>query len=84
MQGARLTKKYLFSLETGVYLASNSYHRGEEGKPISVFHGYIPELAAREQVWIKIKEAEANGCLCYVFKDKDAYMEYLKSIAHLY
>ena len=83
MQRQRLTKKYLFSLDSGVILASNAFNRDEEGRPFFVFHEYVPELADREQVWAKIKQVEADGRLCYVFKNEEDFNERLKSIANL-
>jgi hypothetical protein len=76
----KLTKKFLFSLETGVYVASNSGNQTKDNRMVSVFHAYVPEPSEREDFWIQIKNAKADGRLCNIFKDKDEYFNNFENL----
>ena len=81
MKGAKLTKKYLFSLDSGLYIASNCYNSDENGPIDSIFRGYIPESSDREQLWKQIKQVGADGRLCYIYKNEDEYTDYRRTIS---
>lgn len=81
MERAPLTKKFLFSLASGLYLVSNCYNSDENGPIDSIFRGYIPEASEREQLWKQIKQVGADGRLCYIYKNEDEYTDSLKAIS---
>ncbi|MDB6033867.1 MAG: hypothetical protein JWM16_4205 [Verrucomicrobiales bacterium] len=58
-----LTKAFLFSLETGKYLASNCMFA--PGQP--VFAEQVKDVEGREAQWKRIVQKRANGRLSYVF-----------------
>lgn len=80
-----LTKKLLMSLESGKYIASNTFKGLGSGKDVNSFHGYIPHTSEREKTWKLIKAAKADGRLFEIFESKEEYIEWftkLKGYAH--
>ena len=69
----KLTKKLLYSLDPGVYIACGCVEVDALGQRESIFHGYVPDVSGRESFWNKIKEAGADQRNCYIFKNKDEY-----------
>lgn len=68
LRSARLTKKFLLSLPSGIYLISNL--AGSDGNP--VFSEYVISSAIeREKQWERIREAGANNRLCRIFKNEN-------------
>lgn len=69
----KLSKRFVFSLKTGAYIASGCTTTDENGRRESIFHGYVPDIAEREAFWMKIKEASADQRNIFIFKDKGEY-----------
>ena len=75
----KLSKRFAFALETGVYIASGCSITDEHGHIESIFHGYVPDIAEREEFWKKIKEASADQRNCFIFKNKKEYTIFISS-----
>lgn len=53
----------------------------EHGQRESIFEGYVPNIADREQFWKRIKESRAaDQRNCCMFKDKEEYVIFLYTI----
>lgn len=76
----KLSKIFVFSLTTGDYIASGCMTTDGHGRRESVFHGYVPDIAEREEFWLKIKEARADQRNCFIFKIKDEYVLFKSKI----
>ncbi|KJR42697.1 hypothetical protein MCHI_001422 [Candidatus Magnetoovum chiemensis] len=70
----RLTKKFLTSLDEGVFLVSAS--ADENKKPL--FSSVVPALSEREDMWKRLIEAAVNHKTCHVFKSKADYDDFVK------
>lgn len=64
-----LTKRFLFQLEEGLYLVSNTLVAA--GQPS--FSEVVSPLKMREAQWQRVKAAGANGRLCDVFSSVAEY-----------
>ena len=71
----KLTKKLLLGLPRGAYLVSNCYK--EEGeKMVPCFQEVISDPDEREAQWQRIRNARADGRLCFIYPSKKAYEQY--------
>jgi len=75
-----LTKQQLFKFSEGSFLVSNSL--SGNGKP--VINEKIGSIDSRGDLWLKIKEAGANGNTCSVFCNIDDYNSYIDMVADLW
>jgi len=66
----KLTKKFLFSLEEGLFITAGISMSVYDAEPICEYVGPVSE---REDLWKRIKEAEANGRMCAIFKEFGDY-----------
>jgi hypothetical protein len=65
LRSAKLTKKFLMGLPSGVYLMSNIVGSNRD----SVFREYmLSPSSEREKQWQRIKLAGADSRLCRLFK----------------
>jgi hypothetical protein len=80
VKSAKLTKSYLSSLPTGVYLVSNCGFRDGPQSYKPVWANVVASPEDRERQWLEIKSAGANARGCDVFQDEDAWRESLKAI----
>jgi len=77
LRSARLTKKFLMSLPSGLYLMSNLVG----GDRDSVFREYVlSPLTEREKQWARIKLAGADNRLCRIFKTEKQACDWKISI----
>lgn len=72
----KLTKKFLMDLPEGAYLVSNLFFKNNE----SVYAQKVSPISRREAQWEKNVEASANQRLCYVFKIKQDYTNWLSQM----
>jgi hypothetical protein len=75
-QRGTLTKKFLMSLPSGVFIVSNVGH-----SPVDpVFAEYVLSPAVeRERQWEKIMSRGCNGRLCTVFTSEQEAIEFINS-----
>lgn len=71
---ARLTKKFLMSLEEGCFLEQDVdfLYMDKEGKAHNMpkFGEYVAPLAEREEQWKRIVKMSANNRQCRVYRKK--------------
>ena len=72
----KLTKKFLMDLPDNIFLASNLFL----GRGISAYAEYVAPLSKRNQQWEKIVKASVDQRLCYIFRTKTEYAEWLKEL----
>jgi hypothetical protein len=78
----KLTKKFLMSLETGLFICSNVYDDDTESlysiyqKP--ALSEKVISLSTRERQWNKIKEKTLNGRTFQVFKNEADYCSWFE------
>ena len=68
----RLTKKFLFSLEEGLFISTNRL-MGNVVYQTEAICEFVSPMPEREEQWERIKAERANGCMCAVFKDRGDY-----------
>ena len=73
----KLTKKFFFTLEPGLFLVSNVCHA--PGVPVYV--DVVALVENREKQWLEIKGARADGRRCDVFRSKQHYDDFRKAFA---
>jgi len=76
LKRGKLTKKFLMGLPDNVFLVSNIF----PSRGISKYAEYVVPLSKRTQQWGKIKKASVDQRLCYIFKTKKEYAEWLKEL----
>jgi hypothetical protein len=69
----KLTKKYFWSLPSGVYIVSNCYRSVGLGKSTPVFYEYVEQPEKREAQWNRIKNTGANQRLCDVYQSSEEF-----------
>ncbi|TVM14220.1 hypothetical protein DPQ33_17655 [Oceanidesulfovibrio indonesiensis] len=74
----KLTKKLLFTLETGLIIASNVYDKSPSGKCESRFVSIVPDHSDRLSLWEKLKSQGLNGRTFAIFKSTEEYEQYCK------
>ena len=67
---AKLTRRFLMSLATGVRIVSNAFVP-PFGEPVPVFEESIVPCNEREAQWKRIKAAQAVGRTCHVFESAE-------------
>lgn len=77
LRSAKLTKKFLMSLPSGVYLMSNMVAPDRD----SVFRAYVLSPASeREKQWQIIKLAGADNRLCRLFKTEKQALAWIEEM----
>ena len=75
LRSAKLTKKFLMSLPSGLYLMSNLVGQDRD----SVFREYVlSPLDERKKQWDRIKLAGADNRLCRIFKTEKQACDWIK------
>ena len=75
----RLSKRFLFSLAPGLFLASNVCH----APGIPVYVDVTAPLDSRERQWLEIRVARADARKCDVFRSKVDYEAFRKATGNL-
>jgi hypothetical protein len=76
LRSAKLTKKFLMGLPSGIYLMSNLV--APDGD--SVFRAYVLSPASeREKQWQMMKLAGADNRLCRLFKNEKQALAWIES-----
>ena len=76
LKRGKLTKKFLMDLPDNVFLVSNIFPK----RGISAYAEYVVPLSKRSQQWEKIKKVSVAQRLCYIFRTKKEYAEWLKEL----
>jgi hypothetical protein len=77
LRSAKLTKKFLMNLPSGIYLMSNMVAPDRD----SVFREYVlSPLSEREKQWQRIKLAGADNHLCRLFKTENHAINWMEGI----
>jgi hypothetical protein len=79
-QYGQLTKRFLFSLQTGQYIVSNVYELLDGGRFKPAFRESVAQPDARNEQWKRIKSAYADGRQCAVLASESDYEEFDKSL----
>ena len=80
LQSTKLTKRFLFSLQEGLYLASGV----GESPTQPAFAEIVTPLSQRQEQWERIVTACANGRQCDVFKDQHDFLTFALSVRYNY
>ncbi|OJX79927.1 hypothetical protein [Magnetospirillum sp. 64-120] len=72
MRRERLTKKLLWSLAEGTFIASNCMQADHS----PIFAETLKPLAEREEQWARIRAERLNGTLFNIFGDVRAFEEH--------
>ncbi len=70
---AKLTKKFLMQLPTGVFLVSNCHKSVGYNAVTPVFAEKVTALDDRDTQWQRIKNCSADSRNCVVHKDSESY-----------
>ena len=76
----KLTKRFFFSLATGQHIVSNVYEQDDGGHNRPAFRESVAPPEARDEQWVRIKLAHADGRQCVVLATASDYEEYAKSL----
>ena len=76
----KLTKKFLFSLQTGLYISSNTLRRYDVNIMGPIFHEYVAPENEREAQWKRIVSTGTNGRLCNVWGTQEQFFKYFPGI----
>jgi len=80
VQYSQLTRRFLFSLQTGQHIVSNIYEQDEGGRNRPAFRESVAPHEARDEQWKRIKSAYADGRQCAVLASESDYEEFAKSL----
>lgn len=69
----KLTKEFLLTLLKGYYVVSNCYRSVGENKMVPRFQELVSAPQKRIAQWQRVKNAGADGRLCFVYASPDAY-----------
>lgn len=76
----RLTRRFLMTLETGLYIVSNCYEHVGAGRYEPCFRESVVPPEARNEQWARIKSAYVDGRLCDVLSRETDYNAYRASM----
>ncbi len=80
VQYGQLTRRFLFSLQTGQHIVSNICEQDEGGRYRPAFRESVALAGARNEQWRRIKSAHADGRQCAVLASESDYEEFAKSL----
>lgn len=69
----KLSKKFFYSLETGVYLVSNCHINVGINTYSPAFYEYILPPDKRHEQWQRIKEVGADQRQCFIYSNAEEY-----------